>query len=659
MKIEYDDSGTWKLLPDVDGNKGIDIAKSSKQYKYARFALLPVASTIKFNVLNRNGKYSEGSGESVEGILDLDTKVRVRGGYRLGESTGEQSSAESLNGANDDFFRTAHSGGIVSIDSSAGNPSKYFPDLFVPLYDSETYDDSTYSADAYYVHVFDNTDYADINDFDITCNSADGTIYWRVADNLDAEKTESWTTAGATVNGTKTVTVNNSQGKRYLLIAVVWDGITWSNASQITGLTVRYEEFIEWVYYDVFYLDSPSFSDPKAPAMPMITCGGRDIFKRAIDADVNLEDLSGGIVLDQLVKDVCDVIGIQYTASSIADLSGFGNRTLSAGLEDITKAYKVFELIMQIINKAGNKYQMYMEYDSSVDDNILFVQPNPDEYVTDFVFNYKHYENLGNKRKNYDRLLKRISVFSDQQTIDPEKQLDTATYNTTGQKTLTWSPDAEYKRYTVVVNSGDAMVVLDDVNPGSIVFTISGTSIDVTITVFGNEWPSAPDKEGEWIDHDNMIANRGNTARMINPLVLSDAECSDIAQGFIERFGTPDKEANNLKYPYLHLLLEQNDMNLIWSRYTFVDDLYFITGIIYHWDNSARPADNTIFNLDDSGLDFGDLGDYIYDRDKAPVSGTIMLYDIGYVYDMADGPAATDAEIDAATEIIHNIGMAA
>jgi hypothetical protein len=419
---------------------------------------------------------------------------------------------------------------------------------------------------------------------------------------------------------------------------------------------------MEWLYYDVFYLDTPSFTEPKAPAFAMVNCSGRDAFKRAIESDINLPDLSGGKAIDDLIKDICDNVGIQYSNTSIANLVNFGNRVLADGYganqpsKQLPKAVEVFENCMQIINRGDNHYQMYMEYDANIDDNILFVQPIPSTYTTDAVFNYQHYDSIGDNKKNYDKLLKTMTVITDQQTADKEEQLSQDTFSSAGLKIISWSGEAEYKRFTVTTNTGDGgdtSATVSQVNPENIHLNVTGSGPNITVTTYGNKWDStAPSFEGEWINYDNMANNKGVTSRIVNPLVISDEEAKDIAKGFITKFGVPIDETKKLVYPYINFLLEQNDMALLWSRFVFKDDLRFVNAITYNW---SRAQDSISVNLEDSGLNFTDEGDFIYDRDQAPVSGTIMLYDIGFLYDMADGPLATDAEIDANTTILHNV----
>lgn len=652
LRLEYYEGGAWKsLMNDLDGATGVDWKKSAKLYQYANFALTPEVSSIGFTLLNPSGKYSEGSGTIYENVIDLDTKIRLLAGYRM-DSGIESSETLPLNSALYSFnFYTKYSGGIIILDSinSGALTEKYMQDKF-NLYDALNYDGGYYSPSAITVQIFDNSGYRDVTKFTVTANNSYGKVYYKAAYDIDGDNFGEWTYAGATINGAKDFTVSNSNGERYFLIMIMYDGINWSMDLQISQIDVYSENNIEWIYRDVFYLDTPSFTDPKAPSMPTVKCSGRDIWKRAIETDINLHDMTAGVTLDDLIKLICDKIGIGYSATSIADLSGFAARTLSSGLGEIQKADEVLGYIMAIINQTGFAYNMYLEYDSVADENILFVQPAPTAYAADFVFNFRYYDSLGDKRKNYDKYLMRFTAITDEKAPTDERQLATANYNTVGTKTLSWAGDAEYKRYTVVVNSGDAVVALTDMNPTSLVFAITGTAIDVTITAYGCKWASgAPYYEGEYLAHDSVVAKRGLTYKHINPLILTDAEAKAISKGFIEKYGSPINEANDLKYPYLNLLLEQNDMTLLWSRFVFVDDLYYVTGIDYHWDISESPADTTIFALDDSGINFSDLGNYIYDA--------LLDYDIGYVYDMILGPAATDSEIDVYSDarVVHNV----
>ena len=338
-------------------------------------------------------------------------------------------------------------------------------------------------------------------------------------------------------------------------------------------------------------------------------------------------------------------------------MAAFSSRTLATGLKNLSRCEQAYELIMQIINQKGSvKFQMFTEYVAASDDDILFVQPKPSTLAADFVFNYQHFSSIPALRKNYDRLLKRITVISDTNVFDKEEQLDTDTFVVTGAAVLSWSGNAQGKRFTSVVNSGDAVVTLTTVANTSMTFNITGTTINVTITVWGNKWDSSePTSQGEFINFNNMTNNRGNTSILTNPLVLTDAEAADVAEGLIDDFGTPDREAIGLTYPYLNFLLEQNDMTLVWAIAVFTDNLFFITGTRYHWDETAIPGDASTFDLEDSGLNFSDDGDFIYERDKPPVSGNVIAYDTGFLYDMVFGVGGVPSDV-LASKYINNIG---
>jgi len=673
VKLEYFKGTTYTDIELVDEARGINWGKSAKRYDYANHSLTPLSSKIDFSVFNLKGKFSEGSGDAEADVFSLDRKVRLKAGYVLKNKNEIINQTLNLNDSNAVFFFTKFNVSFVDLDeaNAAGltvATNIYFDDFFNPAYDTETYDDSTYTPVGYYLTTFDfgGKDFAKVVKFDINCNHTDGTVYFRFINSLSTvAKANSISTtfinAGATVNGTKTVSPTVTG--RFIQIAVVIDGVAFSDDIRLNSIVIQYNNLIEFIYTDIFYLDTPEETEPPDPLIPKINISGRDVYKRAIENEINLADLSGGVALDQLIKDICDIIKIQFSATSIVDLSSFGNRTLATGLDDVEKADKIFEKIMQIINKSGSvKYQMFLEYDSTLDENIMFVQPRPSTFLATFVQSFKKFRSIASKRKNYDKLLKRITVLNKNQTLDEEELLDNDTGITTaGDFTSSWVGNAIAKRFEVTLNSGTKpTITIKDVLPTSMVFTITGIpAFDLRIKVFGNKWRSGvePDSQGEFINFDNMDTSKGNTKRITNLLILTDTEAHDIAKGIIEDFGDPVIEAKGLVYPYLNLLPEINDMNMLWTRWVFLDDLFFITGITHRWNRAKVPQQTTTFNLDDSGLNFFTEGAIVYDRDKAPVNGTVVGYDKGFLYDMKGGPQQTQAQAEAAHVPIRNLGL--
>jgi hypothetical protein len=748
--LEVDNQGSWVKIDDIDFETGIKWTEAGKNEKYNNFSLTSLPGTVAFRVVNFNGNYFPGSGSALANFFDLDTKIRLRAGYVL--STGATSTETiSLNDVigiyvRSFFYRTEHSAGTVILDSDDSTTPIHFTDLWTPLYDSETYDDSTYSPDAYTVHTHDAV-LAGLETFtsiSVTANTTNGTIYYRTFNDpfmLDESVSTDWTNAGSLVNGTKTVDFTDIEDQRYIQIGIVFDGVGWGDGTTISNISVSIITRFEEIYRSVYYLDRPRFTDPKIPNMPMVICSGRDIFKRAIGVDIKYSDING-LEIDDIIKSVCDKVGIGYNSTSIADLSAFNTRTtFSIGNSDVIKADKLLDQCMQIINTSG--YVMYTEYEENADDNILYVQLRPQIEDTVGAFSYKNYESIGDVSKNPGKILQRMTVLSDNKPTESDSQLDTLAISTTGSKSLTWTGEAEYKRIEVDI-PGNITISNLSVNPTSITFTVDSVTGTVNVTAFGNKWQgrrgsvtatvtnrefndfdvrgdyvggedrtyeieidatgtpdtfkwrqnagtyttgvaitsswyslgdglqikfgnttghtladkwdfpvtvNPPVYEGEAIDWDNMALLDGTTSRLVNPLILSDAECKTIAESFVTEFGTPVFEARGLVWPYMNLIPELNDAYMLWRRWvggTSADEIYIITKIEHHYDKSKQPNMFTTFSLEDSGSKYSDLGTFIYD--------SIVDWDKGFVWDMGiSDPQDSPAEIDAATTIVNNV----
>ncbi len=658
LEIDKDKNGTWEVIDDLDSSKGIDWTVSGKKEKYANYGLTPLPGTVSFNIVNKNGKYSDGSGTSFEGIVTRDSKIRLQAGPLLSTLGTAATDTLTLNDTSgltvrSHYYHTAFDTSYVKPDAASitEGPKHFRNDANYTLYDSVLYDSDTYSLDAYTVQTWDSKGIGvkQTSQFTVDANNTKGKIYYRELNDYEALDTSSftnWTYAADTVDGTQTVAIATE--KRFLQIGITYDGISYSEDLRVTEITVTYSSYVEFLYKSVYYLDRPKYTDPKAPAMPEIKCSGRDAYKRAVDTDINIQDLADTIGtgrLDEIVKDKCDDIGIDYTATSIADLSGFTTRTLADGV-GIIKADKLFNYIMQVINTTG--YQMYMEYDDTTDDNVLFIQPKPTTDTAVTALNYKNYESISDVSKNTDRTLKRVSVLSNSQAPKAEEVLDTQVITTTGIKSFSWTGAKIYTRIAFDTTNGDLTGETVDIDPTALEFNVLTITGSVFVTIYGCDWNTEPDSQGEAIDFDNMKDQEGLTSRIVNPLVVSDAECKAIAESFQSEYGNPFIEARGLKWPYLDLRPEINDLFLLWRRFIFTNDIFFVTKITYHWDNSQQPNEHTIFNLEDTGLD---RGDPFYDDG-------ITKWDQGWVWDMAiTTPLNTQDEIDTISEAleVHNV----
>ena len=659
LVLEYFDTtlDDWRVIDDLDTGAGVSWDKSAKKYKYAAVTLTPLASSISFSILNRNAQYSVGSGTDVSGIFDLDTRVRIKAGYLIPVdtksteetvfTTGGSTSTDSIH------FHTKFTSGELFIDKiNFVRNTKYFTDLF-GLATVQYNQNPIYTPTGFYIFTkdFEGDNFNTVTDIDITANNTKYKIYTRSFSDLEAAETgwqsvNTWTLEGNTINGAKNITLDLN--KRFFQVALIPDGIgDWDSTEKVSELKFTYDVFIEYLYKDIFFLDSPVFTDPTSPEMPMIKCKGRDIYKRALSSDVNIENVNGKS-LDTILKTLLDRVGIEYTATSIDDLSSFGNRTLAGGLGDSTKLEKVFEFIMQIITQGTNRYQMYTQYDSVLDTNIFFLKLKPTDFVADFVFNYRHYKNIGSYHRNFDKMLQRVTIADKKIDIDELVLLDTQVISGAGSGTFSWAGDACFLEFEITVGSlgiGETIV-----NTGqtatTLAFTVTGSSPSFTIVLRGCKTTNTP-VFGEFVHIENSLNRKGTTPKLINKLVLDTAEYISITKELMVDFSNPVIQLNGLQFPYLHLILELNDMTMNWARFVFNDDLSPITGFKHRWSDSQ---DSTTFNSDDSGLNFSDVGTFDYDD--------VMIYGIGYVYDMGISTTLdTDAEVDAASDLLKIVNL--
>jgi len=490
-----------------------------------------------------------------------------------------------------------------------------------------------------------------------------------------------------------------------------------------------------------------------------VTCRGRSSYKKALEQDINLTDIQGTELRDVIIE-ICEMIGLPYTSDSISPIStaDFPARNQAEGLGEVKKADDVFSSIMIILNKANvSKYVMYTKYDDTIEDNVLYVNFIPTEYIADFVMNYSYYQSIGGLRKNYDKMLKTITVTNEKKPITAETLLLTSATLTSGQtETLDIGPPAMVTRFEVQdIVLGTATGGISDVGKDTVTATCSIGSGQLRLKVYGsrfaskivnatfdgggnnlddlsntgtqysgggsarvsvwidaegtpdtfnwdsfkdgvktgpftgiplstsktllheniyvwwdattghtlnNEWEftcqeDAPEKFAVSVDDDNMNNNQGISYTSENKIIYDTAEALAIADGMIEAYGDPVNQANSIAFPYLNLLLEQNDVVLLWTLNTFNDDLYFMNKVAYQWNRGSRATEGTKYSIDDTGLNFNELGDgtFTYDNYYTDSREIILKYDIGYLYDMMYPKQSTDEEIDELTIMEYNI----
>jgi len=311
------------------------------------------------------------------------------------------------------------------------------------------------------------------------------------------------------------------------------------------------------------------------------------------------------------------------------------------------------------VNKSGGvKHEMFLRYDDTFEDNILFLQERPSDFAATFVQSFNRFRGIGNKGKNYDKMAQSFVVLNKSESLGPEVELDNTTGITGATHTALWVGNATHRDIKVTLNSGTLPVItITDVTPLTVVFSIVGGTYDLRIVVRGSRWSGTqPAAQGEFIDFANMAAGKGNTIKIINVLLENDTEAHDSAKGLIEDNAKPRRQARGVVFPYLNLLPEINDMNLLWTRWVFLDDLFYLTGIRHKWNRARIPIQTTTFNYTDSGLNFKDEGDIIYSRQKGPTHGTAIKYGNGFLYSMGFSPQQDPDLIDTSKYEKFNVG---
>jgi len=644
----------WEIINDVDVGRGIDFSQSAKVEKYSTYGLTPEAGEIQFSVNNFLGQYSPGAPGKFADFLQIGDRVRLRGGYYVQSETTTVEEDLSIAGISSDFYYTIANNGNIwpDMNNSSGRVDDFFTDFFrvgTDLTYADLFGSSDgYTPSGYWSYTYD-TNYisaAVFTNFKVSANTAGWRVYYRAyngpSDIIPKIDSTSWTLAGHTINGEASFDI--SQSKRYLQIAVLFDGITWTQNAQITGGSVKYTTYIEWLYNSVYTLDKVAYDEPQAPNIPQIKCTGHDAYKKANDMSTTLKDLTG-LGLDDLVKYLCDYCGILYSSDSIADLSSFGDRTLATGLDSKKKVSDVFAWVMAILNKDGFKYTMYLKYDETLDDNIMFVQSAPALYEADFVFDYRNYNKIGSREKDNQSQTQRLTVKDDAGDSETEEVLSVDVFTGNGEINLKWVDNAQSKWLQFSQTNGFHIDVLEW-NTTNIKLEVSNhPGGAVTVTTHGKKWDTPPTYQGEYANGPNMLNRLGQQLTLEIPILISNTEARDVAKGLTDKYGGLFWSIKRLSWPYINFFVELNDMVMMWTRYLWMDDLHFVVKINHHWDMSNNPSQKTSYQLHDSGLNFRDLGSFVYDNDKHSIKGQQILYNTGWVHDMAYTTLQTDADI--------------
>jgi hypothetical protein len=297
----------------------------------------------------------------------------------------------------------------------------------------------------------------------------------------------------------------------------------------------------------------------------------------------------------------------------------------------------------------GKLYRMWMD-----DSNILHVALRPTDYLADWVFNFRRYlkadqQFLGEKQ------LQRFTIWTNSQVVDPTIELDSEHITAAGDTVLTWANNATYKFIKVTYGSGNvdgAISAIDMANTSATV-TVTGSTVDITVYIYGNEFQSTdPTYLGEAVNAANLLANNGFRYREINPLIKDDTEADDTCENFITEFGDPAYNVMVFE-SFLNPLNEMNDQALLVSEDFFEDSLYETTEINYNMRDETNKR--TIVKLLDTGRKYTDEAPIVWNRDL--YGAPSWQLDNGFILDAGHRIGATRSEILADTTYITDTGF--
>lgn len=646
VSVDWDDDGIWKQIEDLDEDAGVSFNSPVDRSEYGRIVMTPMAGEVNFKVVNDSGKYCDGSGTRFEGILSLNRKIRVLGGYLIPGTESTEAEIDVMDGTPENGVRVLGGKLFRKMDYTISQSPVYFSDLYGPTYGSALYGSARYGINGAWVGTFDSgASHMLFQSVRVTANSANWDVWARAVPDVavDAEMTDSgsWKYLGETVNGEATFDI----GRRGKIIEI---GITsktgdWSTDDYISGVAVSMVDNIEWIYKSVFYLDQPAFPEPPAPEIPRVQCRGRDAWRLALETDVNIGDATGK-TLDEVIKEICDSCGIKYTASSIASLSAFPTRILTTGFEKPIKASTAIDHCMKCtVRDDLPTYRLAMLYDEALRDNVLYLKERSNEYDAIFVLQSRYYLEIGDRSKNSDRQVARVTINDTDPGTEEEIELATQTITTTGTKNFDWSGSgiATNKRVSVPdvawTNGLKCQVVASSTTAMGINIQTMPTSGSFEMKVFGCLYKTAPPTaSGEYLRLGAGGKNEGQTYRFTNPLVVNYAEADHMAKGFIAQMGDPVATISGLKYPYPNFVIDPGDRVLVWSRFLFDDHIYRVMNVSHDWDSNGGQ---TSYTLEDTGLRFSDISDFEWDEG-------VLQWDNGAVWDMARGPMENSDPVD-------------
>jgi hypothetical protein len=612
---------TYITFEDVEGRS---LSLSNENRRYQSYSFMPPVKTLNLQLNNFGQMYSTGSGDVKAGILKKNLKIQAWTGYQLTTAQTTTTSTDDLL-TNVKHVHTQKSGStIISDITSYTGTVATAADL--NLYGSETYNDSSYSPLGYYQKTFNLV--GQPLTLNITVSTGNFKLRYRVSP-FSNFSGAGWSTLQTLTTGANSITLASSEDDRYLQVILRFDVDEWTDSDNMSAMSVVSEAADSTEYMvkrGVFFTDEPKYAQKVAIV-------GRDPFKKALETEINMPDMSAGVNIGTAIEFVLNRCNVPFDTANwnLTSTTVTVNSTIAEGLNNLS-GWKHLNFLMDTLNAGNDDWRLKIEDSGDVS---LKVVPTAQE--ADWSAHY--FLNIENIQKNFnsDKQIQRITTMNKSIVVNPEATL--ATFSGTANNSalhMTYGTTALYVRYSVSQGT-----ILSETNRHntSVDFSVnSGTEYNIVLKGCSLKNALTDEIFEELGNSDNIIKSEGSTYRPINPY-MNKAKARAFNSYMMGLYGDPQKEIiiDMNSNPFLEL----NDKLLVFDLFTYTDDLYNLTSIKETWGN---PSLKDQLILKDSGID---LGRFIWDRNGLTEGINDLKYDIGLVWDqdLPIGGSDTDTYI--------------
>jgi len=631
INIQYqNDAGGWTALPYLSS---VRASYKNKNNRKTTYQFIPPSEPLDIEVLNYNDAFTTGKGGDYDGVLVKNRKLRLRVASLLrAENASDTPVEDQLDGA---FYRTKTSGSSIVIDTlSASAP----PDTDItPLYDSETYDDSTYAYYGTYKQTYDIFSEAKgealITNISATCNSSSEVyVQWRLNDLF------AWSTPQLLSSGANEIAINEESGT--IDVRYLFDTESLASTAAISNVEVNYlgvEAWFDWGTFEIYetdFLTSGNVDTVKVKAYPRI--------KRVYDKTITTEEYTGSELVSAVIK---DVLGEALDASDYS-IPNTTTTIRNPYFKGDARGYNILNELVEYLQTEDN-------YRLQEIDGVIKLVTLPDTYKADFsYFDKVHFFSVS-VSTDASAQLSYVTVLSDDNSLDAvdtyaqsgttytKVDLITPVTGATATGDITYnfktSPINHYPAINIepiITTSGDYTVSekTRDAAGGEMVFIVAGTSGSYNLSIKGNVLISPDGFVGEAAgDGTNQRDGLGKSFVLVNEAIKSNAEAKALADYVFNFNSAPKTEISADVVPVVFSELNDNDMIIV-SKSTDKTNVQILSEITLSWRAGGRLSFR--YKWVDNSQDFAIL---VYDAYRR--------YDDGEIYDVSILPSGTTPTI--------------